>query len=156
MFSQHLTTWTAKDEIANIFASLLFCLVVVHKLCWHDFGFFWPPTPLCWHFLWTKRWQRVDIFGPPSYLPRLVNIVCERPFTYEATRCVALTALFCVSAFVLAIAAVQDCCRTKFKPVTKYARQLIYILLYTDMYIRESTMKPKLFQIWWFQTFLII
>ena len=26
-------------------------LGVVHKLCWHHFGCFWPPTPLRWHFL---------------------------------------------------------------------------------------------------------
>ena len=32
------------------------------------FGFFWPPTPLRWHFLWYKRWPKVDIFDhlPPS------------------------------------------------------------------------------------------
>ena len=23
----------------------------------------------------------MDIFGPPTYLPRLVNVVCERPLT---------------------------------------------------------------------------
>ena len=60
------------------------------------FFFFWPPTllrsrrlvlvtssfrpskliwrhkhePPClrWHFLWYERWQKVDIFGPPTYL----------------------------------------------------------------------------------------
>ena len=32
------------------------------------FQLFWPPTPLCWHFLWWKRWQKVDILGPPIYL----------------------------------------------------------------------------------------
>ena len=26
-----------------------------------------------------SRVQKVDIFGPPTYLPRLVNVVCERP-----------------------------------------------------------------------------
>ena len=39
-----------------------------------------------------------------------------------------------ISAFVLASTAVKGCCRTDFKPVTKYT-QLIYILLYMDMYI---------------------
>ena len=32
------------------------------------FCHFWPPTPLCWQFLWYERWQKVDIFGPPTYL----------------------------------------------------------------------------------------
>ena len=78
---------------------------VIYKLRWQDFGFFWPPTPLRWHFLWCvcvrlflqifkivrpqsvsttsvhiririklelnwwyKLWQKVDIFGPPTYL----------------------------------------------------------------------------------------
>ena len=41
---------------------------VVHKLRWQDFGFFWPPTPLRWQFLRYERWQKVDIFGPPTYL----------------------------------------------------------------------------------------
>ena len=26
------------------------------------------PPALCWHFLWYECWQKVDIFGPPSYL----------------------------------------------------------------------------------------
>ena len=43
-------------------------LGVVHKLRWQDFGFFWPPTPLGWHFLWYERWQKVDIFGSTTYL----------------------------------------------------------------------------------------
>ena len=29
---------------------------------------FLPTSPLRWHFLWYKRWQKVDIFGPPTYL----------------------------------------------------------------------------------------
>ena len=45
---------------------------VVHKLRRQDFGFFWPPIPLPWHFLPYECWQKVDIFG-------LVNIVCEWP-----------------------------------------------------------------------------
>ena len=40
-------------------------------------GFFWPPTPLRWHFLPYERWQKVD---PPP----LVNVVCERPLTSQA------------------------------------------------------------------------
>ena len=45
------------------------CLIrAVQKLRWQDFGFFWPPTPLCWHFLWYEHWQTVDIFEPPTYL----------------------------------------------------------------------------------------
>ena len=28
------------------------------------FWVFLPPTHLCWHFLWYKCWQKVDIFGP--------------------------------------------------------------------------------------------
>ena len=27
---------------------------VIHKLRWQFFGFFWPPTPLRWHFLTDK------------------------------------------------------------------------------------------------------
>ena len=41
-------------------------LGVVHKLRWQDFGFFWPPIPLRWHFLPYERWQKVEIFGPPT------------------------------------------------------------------------------------------
>ena len=40
------------------------------------FCFFWPPTP---HFLPYKSWQKVDIFGLPTYPPPLVNIVKEWP-----------------------------------------------------------------------------
>jgi hypothetical protein len=42
-------------------------------------AFFRPPTPLRWHFQRIERWQKVDIIGPPTYLPRFVNIVCEQP-----------------------------------------------------------------------------
>ena len=38
---------------------IIYCRVV-HKLRWQDFGFFWPPTPLCWHFLWYERCRNVD------------------------------------------------------------------------------------------------
>ena len=31
----------------------------VHTLHWQDFAFFWPPTPLCLHFLPQERWQEV-------------------------------------------------------------------------------------------------
>jgi hypothetical protein len=51
-------------------------LGVVHKLCWPDFGFLWPPIPLCWHFLPYEHWQKVHIFGLPT---PLINIVCGRP-----------------------------------------------------------------------------
>ena len=36
------------------------------------FGFFWPPTPLCLHFLWYKSLQKVDFFDhlPPSSCKR--------------------------------------------------------------------------------------
>ena len=54
-------------------------LRVVHRLRWQAFGFFWPPTPLRWHFLRYKRWQKVDILGQPTYLPCPVNVVCEQP-----------------------------------------------------------------------------
>ena len=43
-------------------------LGAVHKLRWQDFCFFWPPTPLRLHFLWYESLQKVDIFGPPTYL----------------------------------------------------------------------------------------
>ena len=43
-------------------------LRVVHKLHWQDFGFFWQPTPLCWHFLLYECWQKVHIFGLPTPL----------------------------------------------------------------------------------------
>jgi hypothetical protein len=41
------------------------------------FGFFWPPTPLRFHFLWYKSLQKVDFLT--TYPPPLVNVVCERP-----------------------------------------------------------------------------
>ena len=63
-----------------------FSLGVVHKLRWHYFVFFWPPKyPLRWHVLWYERWQKVDIFGPPTY-PRLVNVVCEQPLALGCNR----------------------------------------------------------------------
>ena len=40
----------------------------IPKLCCHVFGLFWPPTPLRWHFLPYKRWQKQDIFGLPTHL----------------------------------------------------------------------------------------
>ena len=47
------------------------------------FWIFWPPTSLHLHFHWYESWQKVDIFGPPmTYLPRLVNLVCERPLSF--------------------------------------------------------------------------
>ena len=41
------------------------------------FLLFWPPTPMHWHFVWYNRWQKSEIFWT-TYLPRLVNVVCER------------------------------------------------------------------------------
>ena len=40
-------------------------------------AFFWPPTPLCWHFLWYECWQKVDIFGPPTYLVLWMKFVSD-------------------------------------------------------------------------------
>ena len=36
------------------------------------FFFFWPPTPLCLHFLWYKSSQKIDFFDhlPPSSCKR--------------------------------------------------------------------------------------
>ena len=49
------TEWTANNVRGRSKTTLTrFCL-------------FRPPTPLRWHFLWYKRWQKVDIFGPPNY-----------------------------------------------------------------------------------------
>ena len=40
---------------------------VVHKLRWQNFDFFWPSTPLRWHFLPPYEcWQKVDLFGSPT------------------------------------------------------------------------------------------
>ena len=58
-------------------------LGAVHKLCWQDFSFSWPPTPLRWHFhaltksghFWT------------TYLPCLVSVVCERPLMKPNSSC---------------------------------------------------------------------
>ena len=44
-------------------AQHLLTLGVVHNIRWQNFGFFWPPTPLCWHFLPYECWQKVEIFG---------------------------------------------------------------------------------------------
>ena len=48
---------------------------------------------------------------------------------------------FVISVLVLASPAVKSCCRAEVKPVTKYTLQLIYILLYIDMYkaMRQSS-----------------
>ena len=44
----------------------------------HDFGFFWPPTPptLTFSMVWTLT--KSGHFWT-TYLPRLANVVCERP-----------------------------------------------------------------------------
>ena len=55
-------------------------LRVIHKVRWQLFVFFWPPTPLCWHFLPYKRWQKSQHFWT-SYPPLLVNVVCKRQLT---------------------------------------------------------------------------
>ena len=62
-------------------------------------------------------------------------------------RRIAIRAFFAISAFDLASTAVEGCCRTKFKPVTKYTNQLIYILLYMDMYmaIRQLSYSLEIF-----------
>ena len=48
------------------------CLWSYHKEAFKNYvykcDFFWPPTPLRWHFLPNKRWQKVDIFGQPNPL----------------------------------------------------------------------------------------
>ena len=48
---------------------------------WQGFGFFWPPTPLRWHSLPYKRWQKVCFL---DYLP---TSSCQRslwtPTKYE-------------------------------------------------------------------------
>ena len=33
--------------------------------------FFWPPTPLRWHFLPYECWQKVNIFGLPTCIRSL-------------------------------------------------------------------------------------
>ena len=48
------------------------------KLRWQDFSFFWPPTSLRWHFLLTKSEHFLT-----TYLPRLVNVVCECPLSLK-------------------------------------------------------------------------
>ena len=43
---------------------------------------------------------------------------------------------FCDICFCFGLyTAVEGCCRTKLRPVTKYTNELIYILIYIDMYI---------------------
>ena len=44
----------------------------VHKLRRQDFGFFWPPTPLRWHFLWYECWQKW------TFLDHLPTSSCKR------------------------------------------------------------------------------
>ena len=48
----------------------------IQKLRWQSFGFFWPPSPLCWQFLPYESWHFWT-----TYPPLLVNVVCERPLT---------------------------------------------------------------------------
>ena len=45
------------------------------------FWVFLNTSHLHWHFLWYECWQKVYMFGPSKYLPRLLNVVCERPPT---------------------------------------------------------------------------
>jgi hypothetical protein len=40
------------------------------------------PPPLTFFMVWTLT--KVDIFGPPTYLPRLVNVVIERPLSSKS------------------------------------------------------------------------
>ena len=57
------------------------CLGVVHKLCWQDFGFFWPPKyPLHWHFLPYEHRQKRHNFLHTLPSP-FVNVVCEQPLS---------------------------------------------------------------------------
>ena len=46
----------------------------VHKLCWQDFVFFWPPTPLRWHFIPYKSWQILTFL---DYLPSEPTSFCQ-------------------------------------------------------------------------------
>ena len=43
-------------------------LVVVHKQRWQVFGFFWPPTSLCWQFLPYKSWSFWTTYPPQRSL----------------------------------------------------------------------------------------
>ena len=63
------------SKLLNIFWKILYLikykhvlLGVVHKLRWQYFSFFDRLPPLCWHFLQYERWQKLDIFGLPTYL----------------------------------------------------------------------------------------
>ena len=48
-----------------------------------NLGFFWPPPPLNWHFLWHRHWLRKGGDFWTNYLHRrLVNVICERPLLW--------------------------------------------------------------------------
>jgi hypothetical protein len=47
----------------------------------------------------------------------------EKSVLGREMRRVAIRALFAISAFIFASLEVEGCCRTKFKPVKKYAHQ---------------------------------
>ena len=71
LHGRFIVSWNTRKNISNNWqfdGKICKQLGGVHKLRLQDFGFFWPPTPLRLHFLWYERLQKVDIFGPPTYL----------------------------------------------------------------------------------------
>ena len=64
-----ILTWRTKVLRGAYYVSCFnFFFRDLHKLRWHYFSFFWPLTSLRWNFLWYKCWQKVNIFGPLTYL----------------------------------------------------------------------------------------
>ena len=71
LHGRFIVSWNTRKNISNNWqfdGKICKQLGGVHKLRLQDFGFFWPPTPLCLHFLWHESLQKVDIFGTPTYL----------------------------------------------------------------------------------------
>ena len=48
------------------------------------------PAGLIWGntVVWYECWQKVDVFGPPTYLPRLLNVVWEQPLKSRSQKLV--------------------------------------------------------------------
>ena len=68
VFAKNIFNMFLHTNLHAIFFYFLFTLRGRSQTTLANFRFFWPPTLLRWHFLRDERWQKVDIFGPPTYL----------------------------------------------------------------------------------------
>ena len=68
VFAKNIFNMFLHTNLHAIFFYFLFTLRGRSQTTLANFRFFWPPTLLRWHFLWYKCWQKLDFFGPPTYL----------------------------------------------------------------------------------------